>query len=551
MSVNAVAESGTAKQKGLRSGALGLLGSVVVGTASVAPAYSLAASLGLVVAAGAGLKAPAIILLAFLPMFCIAMAYKELNSAEPDCGTTFTWSSRAFGPRSGWMGGWMIIASDVIVMANLAAIAGSYSFELANQVGLHNTLSSSTLASTIAGVAWIAIMAWICYRGIEFSAKIQYVLLGIELLTLLVFAGTALFRVFAHHAVSTAVRPSFSWLLPTGMSAGTLASALLIAVFIYWGWDSAVASNEETDDPGRTPGRAALLSTVLLLITYLVVTYAAVAFAGVGTDGIGLGNPTNAADVFAAIGPALYGDSFIGHLGMGLLSISILTSSALSTQTTILPTARTALSMATHGAMPKKFATIAPKFLTPTWSTLGMGVLSIAFFLGMTAISPSILLALIGAIGLLIALYYGMTGFACVWLYRRTLTSSPRNLMMRGVLPMFGGLSLMAMFGFALVQYAKPDYLVDDAGNNVTLFGIGAVAVVGMGTLAVGAVLMVIQQLVNPAFFRGETLPKQVWGGTTSSFVEGPLAVPAGLAAGVASVELGPDSGVPDRVAVV
>src|ERR1700712_1610090 len=132
---------GTAVDKGLKSGSLGLLGSVVVGMASTAPAYSLAASLGFIVASGgallAGVKAPAIMLLAFIPMYFIAVAYKELNEAEPDCGTTFTWAPRAFGPIVGWMGGWGIIAADVIVMANLAQIAGSYSYTLMGDIGIH------------------------------------------------------------------------------------------------------------------------------------------------------------------------------------------------------------------------------------------------------------------------------------------------------------------------------------------------------------------------------------------------------------------------------
>jgi amino acid transporter len=111
--------------KGLKGGALGLLSSVVIGLASTAPAYSLAASLGLIVLL-VGEKAPAIMLLAFVPMYLIALAYRELNRAEPDCGTTFTWAGRAFGPWMGWLGGWGIIAADVIVMANLAQIAGQY-----------------------------------------------------------------------------------------------------------------------------------------------------------------------------------------------------------------------------------------------------------------------------------------------------------------------------------------------------------------------------------------------------------------------------------------
>ena len=102
---NEVSGSG-AGEKGLKGGTLGLVSSIVVGVASTAPAYSLAASLGYVVLVSngegiVGVKAPAIMLLAFLPMYFIAVAYAELNKAEPDCGTTFIWAARAFGTRTG------------------------------------------------------------------------------------------------------------------------------------------------------------------------------------------------------------------------------------------------------------------------------------------------------------------------------------------------------------------------------------------------------------------------------------------------------------------
>ncbi|GAB2970980.1 APC family permease [Nocardioides montaniterrae] len=495
--------------KGLKGGALGLVGSVIVGIASTAPAYSLAATLGFVVAGGAGLKAPAIMLLAFVPMYFIAVAYKELNEAEPDCGTTFTWASRAFGPVMGFIGGWGIIVSDIIVMANLAQIAGAYSFTLANELGLHNTLDTSTTWSTVAGVLWIALMTWICYRGIEVSARLQYALLGIEIVTLAIFAVVALIKVYAGHAGTGAVHPSLSWLWPSGMSMSVLASSVLLAVFIYWGWDTAVATNEESDDPTRTPGRAAVISTVMLLLIYILVSVATVAFAGVGDTGIGLSNPDNSSDVFTAIGSTLYGDSLLGHVGLTLLAISILTSSAASTQTTILPTARTALSMASFNAIPKKFARMSPKYLTPTWATIGMGIASIAFYLGMTLISPTLLLAVIGAIGLQIAFYYGLTGIACVWFYRHSLTDNLRHFVMRGLIPLVGGVFLFVMFGYALKTYGAVDYLTDDNGANVTILGMGAVAVVGIVTLLFGFVLMALQWMANPGFFRGETLPRK------------------------------------------
>jgi amino acid transporter len=115
--------------KGLKKDALGFVSSVVIGVASTAPGYSLAASLGFVVAvAGVGVQAPAVLLLAFVPMLLIASAYYYMNRADPDCGTTFAWGTRALGPTMGWLGGWAIVVSDVIVMANLAQIAGLYSF---------------------------------------------------------------------------------------------------------------------------------------------------------------------------------------------------------------------------------------------------------------------------------------------------------------------------------------------------------------------------------------------------------------------------------------
>ena len=502
------------ESKGLKGGALGLVSSIVVGMASTAPAYSLAATLGLIIASGgallSGVKAPAIVLISFIPMYLIAVAYQELNKAEPDCGTTFTWGSRAFGPIVGWLGGWGIIAADVIVMANLAQIAGAYSFTFAGDLGWSSAadLASSTLWSTVAGIIWIAVMTYICYRGIEVSARLQYGLLGIEVVVLIILSIVALIKVYTHNAEDYSLIPSLSWFWPSGMDfSSVIAPAILTTIFIYWGWDTAVACNEESDDPGRTPGRAAVISTFLLLATYALVSVAAVAFAGVGTEGIGLGNPDNADDIFAAIGPDLFGDSVIGHIGLLLLSASILTSASASTQTTILPTARTTLSMGVYKALPESFAKIHRRYLTPTTSTIAMGIVSAVFYVLFTIISPNLLTALIGSVGLMIAFYYGLTGFACVWFYRKTLTHNLRDLMMRGVVPLLGGIILLVMFVYGLIQYARPDWLTDDDGNNVTILGFGAVAVVGIGAMALGLILMVVWRFFEPSFFKGITLP--------------------------------------------
>src|SRR4029078_9611270 len=100
-------QGAAAGEKGLKTGALGWVSNVVIGVASTAPAYSLAATLGFIVAVnGVGVHAPAVLLVSFIPMLLIAIAYRFLNRTDPDAGTTFAWTTRAFGPGTGWLNGW-------------------------------------------------------------------------------------------------------------------------------------------------------------------------------------------------------------------------------------------------------------------------------------------------------------------------------------------------------------------------------------------------------------------------------------------------------------
>src|ERR1700751_1089015 len=121
--------------KGLKAGALGLISTTVIATASVAPAYSIAATLGFVVGAVA-LQSPAVAVLAFVPMLFCSIGYSERKKAAPAGGPTFPWATRAFNPRTGWAGGWGIIVADVLVMASLAQVAGQYGFLLFNAKGI-------------------------------------------------------------------------------------------------------------------------------------------------------------------------------------------------------------------------------------------------------------------------------------------------------------------------------------------------------------------------------------------------------------------------------
>jgi amino acid transporter len=463
--------------KGLKKGAIGYISNIVIGVASTAPAYSLAATLGFVVAVkGVGVHAPAVLLVSFVPMLLVASAYKYFNRADPDAGTSFAWVTRALGPVTGWMNGWAIFLADLIVMASLSDIAAIYTFKLFG----FTELGESKAAIIIGAIVWIALMTWICYRGIELSAAIQRALLGIEVLILGLFAVVAFVKVYGSHPPSGSIKPSLSWINPFAMKFGDLLDAVLLGVFIYWGWDSGVAVNEESEDPAEGPGKAAVVSTLLLLVIYVLVSGAAQAFHGVGF----LTNEANQEDVLNALGKGVLG----GTLDK-LLIITVLTSASASTQTTILPTARTTLSMAHWKAVTNVLSRMHKRYLTPTVSTLGFGLLSIIITVPLLVLSSSVLEDSITAIGFPICFYYGFTGFACPFYYRHELGKSLKSFLLLGVGPMIGGLMLFGVGIKAAIYYGHAENV-----SSKPILGITLPLWMGIGGMILGFVIMLISR---------------------------------------------------------
>jgi amino acid transporter len=465
-------------EKGLKKDAIGYLSNLVIGVASTAPAYSLAATLGFIVAvSGVGVHAPAVLLVSFIPMLLIAGAYRGLNRADPDAGTTFAWVTRALGPGTGWVNGWAIFLADVLVMASLADIAGRYTFLL---FGL-NSAAESTGAVIAASVVWIAVMTWICYRGIELSARIQQILLSAEILILAVFAVVALVTVYGSHPAGS-IEPAAAWFNPFALKFGALIDGVLLGVFIYWGWDSGVAVNEESEDPNEGPGRAAVMSTVLLVLIYVVVATAGQAYHGAGF----LSNHSE--DVLNALGKPVLGSGLDK-----LLIIAVLTSASASTQTTILPTARTTLSMAYWKSIPSAFGRVHSRYLTPSVSTLAMGAVSIIWTVILLLLSQSALSDSITAIGFPICFYYGFTGIACAFYYRHELRNSLRDFLLLGVAPLLGGLMLFGVLVKAMIFYGHAANV-----ESKPILGVTLPLWMGIGGLLLGVVLMLIAR----PFFR-------------------------------------------------
>ncbi len=483
----------------LKAGAIGFVSSMSIGLAATSPAYSLAAIIGPVVAL-VGVYAPGIMIASFVPMLLIASAFYYLNRVDSDCGTTFSWVTRAMGPWLGWLGGWAIGMTGVLIVGSLANVGVAY---LLLMFGLDD-LAANEWVVQILTVLLIFLMTAICVIGTELSARLQDVLILAQVGALLVFAVVALVAVVNGTSEYDSIAPELSWLNPFGAGGAALTGGLLLGVFAYWGWESAVNLNEETEGASSTPGRAAIVSTVVLLVTYVSVAIAVVAYAGV--DFLA----ENADEEEAIFGTLA--DSAMGGWSWILL-LAVATSAIASTQTTIIPASRTGLSMARRYAMPKALAHIHPRFRTPDVSTWTVAVIATIWYLVVNAISENALFDSLTALSLLIAFYYALTGLACAIYYRHELTRSAKNLLLIGVGPVIGAILLFWLLVESIIDMSDPE----NSYSGVAWFGVGPPLVIGVFIFVVGVIFMIFWRIHDRRFWQerpGVADPVLAAGGT-------------------------------------
>jgi amino acid transporter len=462
------------EEQTLRPGAIGFLDALVIGLASTSPAYSLAAILGALVAL-VGVNAPGVLLASFVPMLLIASAFAALNRVDPDCGTTFSWVTRAMGPWIGWIGGWAIAMTGILIIGSLANVGVVFTLRTVNL----DSLAENTAVVLVLTVLVILLMTWICVLGTELSARLQNGLILAQTIALLVFGVVALVRGLSGDSPLGGLDPSWDWLNPFGAGAGALSGGLLLGVFAYWGWESAVNLTEETRDSRKTSGRAAIVSTVVLLVTYVGVTIAVLTFAG--TEYLSE-NADEEEAIFALLSTEVMG----GWDWVVLLAVA--TAAIASTQTTILPASRTGLSMARRHALPRRFGHIDPRHRTPDVSTWWVGGIASVWFVAVSLLSENALFDTITALSLLIAFYYALTGIACAVYNRRRLTQSVSAFFLIGVGPLIGSALLIWLLGLSIRDLADPE----NSYTGAAWLGVGPPLLIGIGIFVVGLVLMFV-----------------------------------------------------------
>jgi amino acid transporter len=417
-SAAAVAGTAPAPPARLEPDAIGVAQDTVIGMASSAPAASVGLTLAALAAATAYGSGPVLILTA-IPMLVIANAYRRLNMWNANCGASFEWVGRAISPYLGFLTGWLMICGYII-----GAVAGVEVIGPA-VVAVFSSGPTGTWADIGIATGVSLVMLVIAVAGIRMTARTQVGMAVVEYAILIGFAVAGLAAVLHHHPGTVAV--SRGWLSLSGVGGhGSVASGLLIAVFIYSGWEGTLYVNEEVKHRRVNPGRAAIVAVAILTVIYAL---AATGLQGVVSPGRLQAHSTSA---LVYVAGALGGNGWAKVMALGL-ALSVIA----ATGTNIVLTSRIIYGMASRGTLPVSLASVSRRFATPVPASVLTGLLLIALtwvYLLATSVQNAFN-AVVDVSGLLFAAFYVLTALATIVYYRRRVVASAWDALVLGILP--------------------------------------------------------------------------------------------------------------------
>jgi amino acid transporter len=407
---------------------LGLGDLSILSSASMAPAYSIASTFGLMVAvAGSGAVLSLVVLT--IPIVFIAIAFHRLCEERSDAGSTYAWSRLAFGHRPGAFAAWIVVLSYFFAAVAAVVPAGVYTLEFLAHFGfVPSAWVNQAPAVAIAGSTWVLVASALLIGGVRPTARASGLFLGLEVAALLLFAGLA----FVHKPAANS-GASHLVTLGSGGFAGFL-SAMVLSIWVTDGWEVSTYTSEENSGTSRQPGLGGLYG---LIITVALILLCMTAYLRVG-DLNGISN--QAADTLAYVA---------NQLGGGwkeiVMVMTVLVSTAATLWTTQLGISRGVFSMARDSVFPRALSAVHRKYGTPHLSILAVniGVLIVTLLMGFAPSAKDALLEVVNASSIFLGLTFILTGFSCVVHFRRK--GFPLTDLTRIVLPAIGTIGVTAL----------------------------------------------------------------------------------------------------------
>jgi len=441
--------------KTLKQNALSIVDAVVLAVAGTAPSYTLNATTATLVAA-VGLASPGALLYGAIPMFGITFAFMHLNRWRADAGAGYAWVGRSLNPTLGFFCAWTFLTLSTVFMVTAALPIGVTTLDVIAPQYKENVAITTLVASL-----WLIAVSTLTILGVSLAARFQRIMTSIEVVSLLALSIGAWVKFSANPVQAF----SWSWFSPTAFDGfSSFVAGMTIAAFYYFGWDVSANVAEETQNANATPGKSGILGMIGIFVLFLMMQVAAQM--GVSPEEM----QKNSASLLPALGNAIFPRPW-GSIAI----LAVLVSTVGTMETQLTQCTRMLFSMGRDRVMSRRFEDIHPRFQTPWLSGLVVTLLAL-LLLVLSSSSESIgslMQSLISAIGVMVSFYYGMTGIACAWYYRKTLRQNLQTFLVQGVRSVG---SALILFGIALVQLTQLGWEV--AGLTIAAIASGIIPMV-------------------------------------------------------------------------
>ncbi len=328
-------------------------------------------------------------------MGLVACCYAEARSRVPGTGGTILYARAAFGPKAGFLAGWLAIVSRLLAFASISNLAVSY---------------ASGLVPAIAQPAWrivaITALSWalggVIYAGVSLSAVANGAFTVAKLLLLAGFVVAGLGALWPPHPGA----------LPALPPAGNWAPGIVLLLFALIGMDAAVVNGQEMRNPRRAVPFG--LGVGMLVVVSI---YSAILLVCAGVV------PNLAHTTRPLFDGAL---AMLGPWAGAVVVVGALISMSGTLFTILFVGPRLVFALAAEGQIPARLAQVHPRLGTPTAAVLVHTALAWAL-----AVTSSFLGALTAST-LTRLMLYALTAMSLVVLRRRGISVQPHPLMLPG-----------------------------------------------------------------------------------------------------------------------
>lgn len=285
-----------------------------------------------------------------------ALSYAELSAAIPTAGSSYAYTFASMGELAAWMIGWSLILEYLLAAVTVAVGWSAYFRDLLLDlnIALPGALTLPPFAGGIVNLPAVFVtvaIAGIAYRGTRESALAAKVVVAVKLAVVLLFIAVGVFKI---------QRANWTPFSPFGVP-GILQGASIV-FFAYLGFDAISTAAEEVKNPPKDLPRGVLGSLLISSLLYIVV-------AGVLTGMM----PYPLLDTPSPLAKALY-DTGVRWASL-LISIGAIAGLTSVLLALVFAQSRVWMAMSRDGLLPGIFTRIHPRYRTPSYNTVLVGVL--------------------------------------------------------------------------------------------------------------------------------------------------------------------------------